>query len=198
MSPPPIDELVGLLNRNAPNILKQLRTEFPQSNKLLEPGNIMGEAADETGVRLSVALAGLTTATELCKEGIRRIRKRLRAADRTQFCGQLVTIVAGASIFGVLEVDVPKGAKYLAASLALLGSVLTFVAQYLVRGFGGKGINLYDTYSELVDAQIESDGILAELEVRKQTAQFEEVSALIAEANALSAKVKRLESLDIG
>jgi hypothetical protein len=86
-------------------------------------------------------------------------------------------------------------ARYSAAVLALLGSVLTFVSQHTLKGFGGKDNNIYDSYSSLVDCQIEADSLLRELEIRKQTSETERTTDIIGQATVLSGKITRLESL---
>ncbi len=112
-----------------------------------------------------------------------------------QLAGQLITLLAGASIFGVVETTQELLAKYCVAILALAGSALTFLAQHSMRGFGGQDNNLFNSYSRLVDCQIEADGVAAELAIRKQTGELDHLADLIARANTLAADIMRLESI---
>jgi hypothetical protein len=192
---PPVDELVGLLNKNAPNALEQLRLRYPAEERLMHVGIVAGDVAADMNVRIDIALAGLNTARDVCRSCILTVRNKLRFADKTQFAGQITTIVAGASIFGVLATTVPDFARYSAAVLALVGSVLTFISQHTLKGFGGKDSNIYDSYSALVDCLIEADSLLRELEIRKQTGEADKTTELVGQANALSGKITRLNSL---
>jgi hypothetical protein len=127
----PIDELVGLLDSRSPQSLKTLQSRYPQHLDLLRPGIVAGDVSQDMQVRIEVCTAGLTAAVQACKEAIDQIRKRLRVAHSLQMYGQLSTLIAGASIFGVLAINVPTFARYSAAVVALVGSVFTYVAQQL-------------------------------------------------------------------
>jgi hypothetical protein len=191
----PVDELVGLLEKWSPSSLEAIRQKYPHQDYLLKPGRILGDGTADTQIRIEICISALGAAAAACRKTIESVQKKLKFADRSQFIGQLFTVVGGASIFGVLALDVPPFTRYAAAIVGLAGAVLTLIAQHALRSPGAKDQSLLDIYSELIDCRATSEGALRELEIARRLGAEKDVSELITKANALAERVTKLTDL---
>ena len=186
-----VDELVGLLSKWAPSELDSLREKYPASQNFLKPGLLMGDSSSEIGIRIEVCLSGLRAAADACQKTMVSLKHKLKFADRTQFIGQLLTTIGGASIFAVLAVNVPDFARYAAAVLGLGGSVLSLVSQHSMRSLGSKDVSVMDSYSQLSSYRASSLGLLRELEIARRLGGDADTLELINQANVLAENVGR-------
>ncbi len=191
--PPPIDEIVGLLATRSPEVLERLRRAYPEHADILEPGFLLGEAAADLRLRVEAACAGGKIALELGEENIHTVRRRLARAKTITSGGQILTAIGGASVITTLSTAYHQ-VTYLGGFIALAGSILPFAAQYLSTGLQAE--NLFDTYSALVECNLEAAEVQQILEIwlRKEPKENDDPSQVVARANALAKKIKLLIS----
>jgi hypothetical protein len=169
---PAINEIVWLLERFNPAALEQLREQYPEETSVLTKGLILGsKPVSATGmkVRISACLTGLKSGINVCEEMLPRTRQKLRRANSLRFASEIITVVAGASIFTVLATNFEHQIRYVVAGLALLGSLLALAATYVGGTFHPAAGNLFDYYKELIDCQVDAKRIQQELEFWKHS-----------------------------
>lgn len=194
---PPIDEIVGLLDKHAPGILQEIREKYPEQADLLEAGLIAGtETTQQLQVRIETCLLGLKTAMHVCEKLLPKSKQKLKRASKLRFSSELVTAISGASIFTVLAVEAPKTARYAVAALALVGTLLALTTQYIGGALHPSAGNLFDQYKELIDCHVEAKQIHNELELWNKTGieGFSEVE-LITKGNAICRRIALAESM---
>jgi len=186
----PVDELVGLLSKFAPESLVSLRNKYPSEGELLRPGlRAGGETRDDTVVRAEVCMAGLAAAIKVSKDAQDAVASRLKRSRGIQLAGQTLTIVGGASFFGVLALDAPGPAKYAAAVVNLFGSVLTFLAQHLQSAPLSKGRLLSDMVPDLIANRFKAESLLRELEIVQRIGGDKGTSEMIKSGNILAMNI---------
>ena len=164
MSAPTIDNVVKLLKKFDPNSLEALRLEYPEEADRLRVGIVMGPKAS-TNLRLAASAKGLNSAVKTCNSVLPQIRKKLKRANSIRLISELMTILAGASVFTVLATSFPNFVRYTIATVALAGSLLALIATYMGGTFHPTGGSLADAFADLVECQVEAKGILQELKV---------------------------------
>jgi len=193
--PPPTDEIVGLLQKRAPEVLARLRAEHPDhdAQQLLREGIIGGGKADKmTRLRAELALQGLTAASTTCEEFIPKIRRSLRRANNFQFWGQITTALGGGTVLSTLLFKWPVASTYVGGLLTLLGSILPTIAQKAGSTLHPSAGNLFDIYRELIDCRLESRLVIQELEPWiKSGYRAEPKLEVITKANVLCARIER-------
>lgn len=194
---PPINEIVNLLSRHSPEALDQLRRDYPdpESTMLLRAGQLAGRTDKQTRLRAEAAVAALGSAVAVCERLIPEIRRRLRSESRLQFVGQLLALVGGASVFGLLTLDYPRGAKYAAALLTLLGGVFTLVAGQVGRALHAAAGSLFELYRQLVECHLKARQLSSELKPWVES-NFAGASKehLIAQANEVCFQIIKVEN----
>ncbi|MBV9924561.1 MAG: hypothetical protein JOZ96_05915 [Acidobacteria bacterium] len=195
---PRINEIINLLSKNSPATLEQLRRAYPdaESAKILRAGEMAGGRTDkQTRLRAEAAVAGLDVAVRRCEQLIPAIKGRMRGGNRLQFAGQLLTVVGGASIFGLLALDYPRGAKYTAAILTLLGAVSSLYAEHIGRALHTAAGSLFDLYRKLVECHLRARQLMSELKPWVES-NFSGPSKehLVAQANEVCYEIIKVES----
>jgi len=197
---PRINEVVWLLEKFDPDALETLKSQYPEDSDLLTSGIRLGgkSASSESGtrVRSAAALKGLTRGISVCEQTIPEIRRRLKRAGSLRFASEVVTVVAGASIFTVLATNFQNAVRYAVASLALFGSLLALTATYFGGTLHSSGSGLLDYYKELIDCQIDAKQILQELEVwRRSDLTDSSIESAIRESNEICSRIMKASSL---
>ncbi|HEV2705400.1 MAG TPA: hypothetical protein VGV59_05720 [Pyrinomonadaceae bacterium] len=194
-APPPINEIVALLSKHSPGALQKLGEKYPESAALLRVGEIAGKTDKQTQLRAEAALVALQAGIGVCERRIPELRKKIRGESKLQFIGQLLTIIGGASIFGLLALDNPKGAKYVAAILTLLGAVSSLTAQQMGKALHAAAGSLFDIYRTLVECHLSARQLLTEIEpwVKSNFAGSSKAD-LITKANEVCFRITQAES----
>ena len=189
---PPIDEIVGLLEKHDPAILEQLRQQYPNQRDVLTIGKTLGSSKKDDNLRFKITacLTGLTSGIKVCEKVVPQARQKLKRANFLRFAGEIVTVIAGASIFTVLAANFPDVVRYVVAVLALVGAFLALAAQFTGGTFHPAAGNLFDYYKEVIDCQIEARRIHQELEFWSQ-ANLKDFNAadLIKDGNVICARI---------
>lgn len=193
MGEPPINEIVGFLDKYAPRALADLQRKYtdPEQSELLKPGIIAGKVNRQLQLRAEATIVGLNASMDVCDQTISTVRQKLKRGSIFQFVSQIMTAISGASILTALQLDAPRAAKYLAAAFALFGSLMALTGRQSGATLDPSG-NLFNQYKELVDCKIEGQQIRAELEPWIQGGfRGDSRAELIAQTNALLVRVER-------
>jgi hypothetical protein len=161
----------------------------------LKVGEIAGHTDKQTQLRAEAAVAGLHVGIGICERLIPKIRGKLRGGNKLQFAGQLLTVGGGASIFSLLALDYPRGAKYAAAILMLLGAMASLLAQHLSKSLHVSTGSMFELYRVLVECHLHARQLLSEIEpwVKSRFAGPSK-AALITQANEICFRIMKAES----
>ncbi len=196
---PDINEVVSFLDRNDAPKLEQLRKKFPQFSEELEIGDILGEDDDikkeEFTFRLEVATAGLTAIQNKAIENLEALKQKVRSLNNVQLTGQVIVLISGAAILGMIEKDLGKEwtwLKYLAPSLVLLSSILTLWAKNRSELIFSPGKTINDSVGELITLKNQSIQIIGEIGIVMKYFDLENAKILISSANETARKMNDL------
>jgi hypothetical protein len=182
-----------MLDRFAPTVLKDLRRKFPKAKgRFAAVGQVLGDdfaRADAVG-----CLAALDVAIKLCEKASSKARIDISKTNKVVLAGTVFTATAGAAVFGVIAADAPKTAKYVAAILALLGSISSVVGNWMSRGTGGASME--DALKGMAGLSFELMRVRSRLSSRLQRLDWSDdttrdVAANIASANKLCDEIQR-------
>ena len=196
----PIDEVVDLLARKAPDSLARLARQYPAEADFLRLGITAGDddkheargtPAERVAMKRNVAIVGLETALGVCVRLLPQLYRTLRRASAITFWGQAAATIGSASVFATLALTFPKASTYIAASLSLIGSLAALYAQYIRSGLAGG--NLMEHYKVIVDAQVEAQSVLEQL--RGAEGDSDLVIELVTSANVICQNVSRAEAM---
>lgn len=191
---PMINEGVGLLFRFAPEVLEELREEFPEIRQDLEPGGIAGPADPAVISKARSCLRILRETGKLCNVGIAMAEKRLAGQRRLAVVGTMIAAIASASVVVSLSASY-KPVALCSGILSLLGSLAVLLSDHIGSATKG-GPSLPDTYRGLV--QIRADSVLLRSDIQSQLAIGEtedhesELSELIEKSNSLFRRTHEL------
>jgi hypothetical protein len=192
---PPIDEIVGLINRHSPNSIEVLREEFPeQADELFREGITAGESEKQLGARKKACLTGLKVAIAVCENNIPLVKKKLKRANTLRLTSDIVTAISGASVVTVLASDFKKTVEYIVAVIAFVGTILSLITSYLTGVINPSAGNLYDFYKQLIECQVDAREIYNELKILEEPLADTNTTELITKGNALCKKVTILEN----
>lgn len=191
-----INEIVGLLGVYSPEKLDTLRLTYPEFSNLLKPGTVCGDGNEIDGLSrflTEVAADGMRQGIELCDQVLPLLNRKLVLAGKLRFTSQLVTVLAGASIFTLLAQSngYAKAAKYISAGLVLIGTILPLVAQYVEAGWFHGGDSLRQLYDELVECKVEACHILPHLEFCLRSNLSQAATEQVSKANGLSLRIRK-------
>jgi hypothetical protein len=193
-----IDSIVRLLQNFEPTALAELRQGYPDEPSLFRDRIVMGsEPTSQSGlkVRTAVCAKGLSSAMRVCNRLLPIIRKKLRRANYLRFISEIITVIAGASVFTVLATNFPGFVRYVVAILALAGSLLAMAATYFGGTFHPAGGSLADNYTELVDCQVEAKQLLGELQMSSSNGVTDAAAEeLIRNGNSVCARILKVAS----
>jgi len=138
----------------------------------------------------------LTSGVKICEQSIPEIRRRLKRANALRFASEVLTVLAGASIFTVLAMDFGNIVRYIVAFFALLGSLVALAASFVGGTFHSSGGSLFDYYKELIDCQIDAKRILQELEIWKRSDLTDpSIDAAIKQSNEICSRILKTANL---
>jgi len=194
----PINEAVNFLDKFNPAALEELRKTLPpELAPLLEPGGLAGRVDGSTKHFAQVQVASLAEAIHWCDEAGGVAGARLRRAKQLNLAAGLVGLVGSSSVLATVAAQ-SMTLTVASGSVALAGSVLSFMADYTTRPEQGRKKTLYDVYSELSQCRQRAVQIRGELEMYLKIGINSDrepiVIKLIGEANALSLSVNDLRS----
>ncbi len=211
------NEIVGLLKTYAPEKLGDLRKRFPSLESSLEEGITMGvepvkkslesiETVSSKGVersetkneeiqfRLELCKEGLESILVLCDQFVPKLKKKLLRLKNTQLISQVLIAISGASIIAMLGKE-NSTFNLIAASLAILGSLLTIFIQHQSTGIGEKSQNLSNYFTQLVALKTKAERQLLEIKIHKkfsENADQKELTTLVNESNSLCEDVREI------
>src|SRR5258708_35791899 len=93
--PPPVHEIVGLLNKYSPETLLGLKKAFPNEVPLFEPGIPAGREEDDAlAIRVEITRAGMEVIVSKGDAHLRKLQKRMNLGHQLKFAAQLLTVLA--------------------------------------------------------------------------------------------------------
>ena len=211
------NEIVGLLKTYAPEKLGDLRKRFPSLESFLEEGITMGDVQvierlesteeisskgversvtknEEIQFRLDLCKEGLESILVLCDQFVPKLRKKLLRLKNTQLISQVLIAISGASIIAMLGKE-NSTFNLIAASLAIIGSLLTIFIQHQSTGIGEKSQNLSNYFTQLVALKTKAERQLLEIKIHKKfndNADHKELTTLVNESNSLCEDVREI------
>ncbi len=195
----PVDEIVGFLNSYHNETLIKLKTKYPEYSEIFEIGIRAGEEIrdkNELEVRTELCIEGLKAIVLSCEEYIPKIRKKIRTSNRLSFTAQIIILISSGSIILLLKENYGKLMGYIGASLALIGSIISLIAQNRLSNLRPNSDDLVKTLEKLVSNKLEAQRILQELKISiKFQNSFETIKSFIIAGNDLSFKTQKLLDL---
>jgi hypothetical protein len=196
---PPINEAVNLLSRFDPAALERLRQQLPpEIQPLLKPGGIAGKVDPLLAPRAQVCLEALKAASARCSEAIGVAAGRLKLARLLRLTGGTAGVVGSSSVLVTVTANLPVGV-YISGGVALLGSLTSFLSDYLTRLDSGSSRTLLEVYADLVEKHYKAERLRGELTTYlslKITSEREQaVADLIGQANETCLQVNSLGAI---
>ena len=200
---PAINEIVGLLDTYDTVALEALQKKFPAHQKVLSSGIIAGEGKEDSDQKVE-----LQVRSEVCKSGLElilkrstsllpKLKSRVRFLNRCQLFSQVIVAIGGATIIGLLKSESGKDkmVSYFAASLTLIGSILSILIQYLSGSIlaNSKSVNIL--YENLVDYKIEAQHYLDEITILMKLgneSSMARMATIISDANHVSLEIRKI------
>lgn len=195
----PVDEIVGFLNSYHNETLIKLKTKYPEYREIFEIGIRAGEEKRdkrELEVRTELCVEGLKAIVLSCEKYIPKIRKKIRTSNRLSFTAQIIILISSGSIILLLKEDYGKLTGYIGASLALIGSIISLIAQNRLSNLKPNSDDLIKTLEKLVSNKLEAQRILQELKISINFQNSPEtIKSIIIAGNDLSFKTQKLLDL---
>lgn len=199
MSNLPINEIVALIEDFAPSELTRIKRKFPNDEKILESGQILGEGDDRILiVKMSVCISGLRVIVEKCKELMPKIKLKIDRVSRLQLVSQIVVALSGAAILSTLQQVGFEWLKYVSSILVLTGSILGIYVQHISNSIYNNS-SLFSTYSNLHENYLQAEQHLLDLEMMSQIYPIDEnnkseLKQIIQNANSTSIQIRKIIS----
>ncbi len=195
-----INGIIGLLSKFSPSVIESLQTNHPEFKDLLKTGTTMkiGEPRVEQDnvsyqkFLAQVSIEGMKESLKLCDQVIPKIKSKLLFSGKLKFFAQIITVVAGASIFTLLtqSENYAQIAKYVSAGLVLVATLLPLSAKYIEGGFAEGTDNLSKSYEELVDFRLQAAQILPMIEFCLKSNFLGPITELTEKSNVLSVNIR--------
>ncbi|WP_298541892.1 hypothetical protein [uncultured Aquimarina sp.] len=197
----PINEIVGLLNAYSQSELSSIQEEFPEYEKFLKPGIIMGEdeasedEIKELKIRTKVCKTGLNLIIQKSAEFLPKVKSRLKLLNSVQFISQIVIAITGASIMVFLQEKHGESVKIIIGCLTLIAAILTLYVQHKSGTIGLGENSLSKIFNDLTDSKLTAEHYLQELKIIEElnfSSSVEEVSQIIKKSNDISSDMKKI------
>jgi hypothetical protein len=193
---PPINEAVNFLYKFSPAALEKLKQTLPpEMHPLLKPGGLAGKTDPLLEPRTRVCLTALGEVIPRCEEGIQVSGTRLRRARRMSLAAGIAAMVGSSSVLATLAAQ-SIVLTAVSGAIALAGSVLAFVADFIIRPDHEAKKTIFDTYMQLSRSRYRAEQLRGELAVHLEAGitqkREDAVVRLIGEANALCLSVNEL------
>jgi hypothetical protein len=186
---PSIDEVVNFLHRaNKAELARLVDSSPDELRPELQVGGVAGRRDPLLVPRAEVCIAALKEVVSLCGVALEQAGARLRWARRLGLAAGAATLLGSSSVLATLAADY-RTLAIGSGVLALAGSVLTFVADYVTRPGQERSGSLFGLYLQLSEAQFKARQLEADLSVHVEVGvtpkREPQVTRLIEEANAL-------------
>lgn len=197
----PINEIVGLLNAYSQSELSSIQEEFPEYEKFLKPGIIMGEdeasedEVKELKIRTKVCKTGLKLIIQKSGEFLPKVKSRLKLLNNVQFISQIVIAITGASIIVFLQEKHGESVKIIIGCLTLIAAILTLYVQHKSGTISLGENSLSKIFNDLTDYKLTAEHYLQELKIIEElnfSSSIEEVSQIIKKSNDISSEMKKI------
>jgi len=194
---PPIDELIGFLNKYDNTQIALLKQKFPNHFKLFSEGVILGEEYnDELEVRAESCRIALDSIVKKCDEVIPLLKEKMKQLNVIQLFSQIIVAIGGASIFGLIQNDGFYVVKYIAASFVLIGSIINIYFQFVSNSLLPDSNSFFKDYNGVIDCSINSQKCLFEittlLKITQKTKEDKkELRMQIGKGNELAYELKK-------
>jgi hypothetical protein len=187
---PPIDEIVNLLDKLAPEELIAFRERLPPDMRpLFVPGGIAGKADQPLNESAELAARTLRTLVKQCDRWADAVGQRLRHARRLHMVGDVMAVVGSSSVLGTIAASLSVGV-YVSGFVALLGSVTSLIADHVAKLPEGGPSSMFNVYSQLTGGRHRAKQLLDALNSHLRTGipkgGHDEVTGLIGQSNELS------------
>lgn len=189
-----VSALVGLLERNDPDALKELRQAYPDFE--FRSDLQLGDGPEQTAgdARVALAMRALTKASDVA-DGVRTfMQKRLRLYGRLALIGNLLGAGSSIGLFAAAAHDL-NSYEMIAAGAAFVGSALALLAQYIATS-GHAGISVSEAMTRLIQISREVAEAQGSVEMfialRSESVDLE---AVILKANGAIAELVVLQQM---
>ncbi len=189
-------EIATLLEALRPEDFKSLKARFSESDFEQFISFRMGEKSNDDDEYVFEVLAEgervLLAAEPQVKDWIVRAEKKLARLAGTQFGGQVVGFLGGATGIGTVS-SAPAVAVF-GAALALFGGLLSIVAKYLDSPLGQP--SLLSRYTEMTQIEVESRRLRQQIQfVHHDVAKREVAERCLEDANKIAGRINKLRLL---
>lgn len=191
-SPVPMQAIVDLLERKAPEQLARLREAYPLAAAQLAGGKRLGDAQAPAAPLLSaLADAAVAQARQEAQAVVRTITSRQRRFALLRMIGALVSSLATGGLLAAVLGNA-RQAMLVGAVVAFVASALTAAQQFMEEHAGGA-----QSLRERLDAALKSAMVATEAEGELRLMQvrndFADLDALIRKLNAAVATTRQIE-----
>lgn len=184
-----IQELVGFLGKFAKKDLEELQKKFPSEATHLDPEGILDHENISPILTVETCLIAMSRTINLCKDKREVIEDRLKLVNNLQNVGTIFSIVASASIFGLLKKEYIE-ATYVAAAIAFLGSLLPKISSLLANTPTQQ--SFAEIHGKLNKLEIEAEQIYEMLDIRKRSRAYDGSQSLVNRGNDIAKQIKQL------
>jgi hypothetical protein len=188
-----VNEILGFLDKFSPASLGVLRAEFPDDAEEIKSGFIAGEQNERNRLKIRSSIISLQEVVKNCELQLPGLTQRLGSRRKIRFVAEVLSIVGGASIWGVLRTNNVVTAEILAALLTLFGSILALTNWYYATNIEDEQV--LEVRAKLIAFKVEAQALLDELIIFKGATtddEFEIVAPSVARANKLCRDAREL------
>lgn len=197
----PINEIIGFLELYGQDEIQEIRTEYPEYNKILKMGILLGEEDNENDeieelkVRTHVSKVGINIIIEEAENLIPKIKSRLNKHNRIQFFSQTILAFSSMLILIYPLDSINQNSRYIIGFMILIPALLTIYIQYKSGIIGSNEGNLLKTFNDLVDYKINAEHYLRELIILdrlKPSTSVKYAQEIIKKSNTISLEMKKI------
>lgn len=195
---PKINEIVNYLKNFDNDQLNSLKKEFPEYEKFLKPGIILGDENEGTEneeykFRLAVAEKGLRVIFMDSEKLYIKLKPKLKSINNVDLTSQIISLIGGATMLTLIEKDLGAAynwIKYIAPGAIVISSLLSLFAKNRLESTLGGEDNLFKLTNTIIQYNAEAKALLAEIEVSKTFFAIEKAKGIIESANKLAKEME--------